>query len=155
MRFVVESAPLSRPLSNSPIFNPIPAPVDIKPRSCPNPLNVKSRGVLPVAILGTADLDVTTIDTSTILLEGVPPIRSAIEDVGTPFGASVEDCLLDCTDEGPDGFDDLTLKFDIQDVVAAIGPVTDGDCLLLELTGNLKDEFGGTAIVGEDVVTIK
>jgi hypothetical protein len=28
--------------------------VDIKPGSCPNPLNTKSKGVLPVAILGTA-----------------------------------------------------------------------------------------------------
>ena len=29
--------------------------VDIKPQSCPNPVNVNAKGVLPVAILGTAD----------------------------------------------------------------------------------------------------
>ena len=56
--------------------------VDIKPGSCPNPLNVKSSGVLPVAILGTADFDVTTIDATSIRLAGVSPLRSSIEDVG-------------------------------------------------------------------------
>lgn len=43
-----------------------PVPIDIKPQSCPNPINVKSRGVLPVAILGTAEFDVTTIDPASI-----------------------------------------------------------------------------------------
>ena len=33
-------------------------PIDIKPQSCPNPLNVNSKGVLPVAILGTDTFDV-------------------------------------------------------------------------------------------------
>jgi len=59
-----------------------------------------------------------------------------------------------CTDEGPDGFLDLTLKFNTQEIVAAIGEVEDGEVLILMLTGNLKEEFGGTAIAGEDVVVI-
>jgi hypothetical protein len=58
--------------------------VDIKPGTCPNPVNVKARGVLPVAILGTADFDVTTIDPASVRLEGVAPIRWALEDVATP-----------------------------------------------------------------------
>lgn len=37
--------------------------LDIKPQSCPNPFNTKSKGVLPVAILGTADLNVNDINT--------------------------------------------------------------------------------------------
>ena len=44
--------------------------VDIKPMSCPNSLNVKGGGVLPVAILGTDVFDVTTIDTTSLHLEG-------------------------------------------------------------------------------------
>jgi hypothetical protein len=36
-------------------------PVDIKPRSCPNPMNVTERAVLPAAILGTEDFDVTGV----------------------------------------------------------------------------------------------
>jgi len=129
--------------------------IDIKPGSCPNPLNTKSHGVLPVAILGTADFDVTQIDVATIQLEGVSPLRSNLEDVATPFSpfTGKEGCS-DCTDEGLDGFLDLTLKFDAQKVVAALGDITDGECLVLSLNGNLMEGAGGTAIVGEDVVVI-
>ena len=128
-------------------------PVDIKPTSCPNPLNIKSKGVLPVAILGTDEIDVTQVDPGSVLLEGVSPLRWDLEDVATPFYpfTDKEDCFLDCTDEGPDGYLDLTLKFDTQEVAAAIGPVTDQECLVLHLTANRLD---GQAIVGEDVVVI-
>lgn len=33
--------------------------------------------------------------------------------------------------------------------------VNDGETLILPLTGNLREEFGGTPIKGEDVVVIK
>ena len=59
--------------------------VDIRPGSCPNPLNCKSKGVLPVAILGTAELDVTSIDPVTVRLAGAYPLRFELEDVATPF----------------------------------------------------------------------
>jgi hypothetical protein len=64
---------------------PLQVPVDIKLQSCPNPLNVRSAGRLPVAILGTADFDVTTVDPASIRLLDVVPLRSAFEDVATPF----------------------------------------------------------------------
>lgn len=130
--------------------------VDIKPGSCPNPLNLKSQGVLPVAILGTADLDVTKIDPASIRLvigeTEVAPIRSSIEDVATPFTDEITSCES-CTDSGPDGHMDLTLKFKTQAIVQAIGVdnVNDEDCLILTLTGTLND---GTPIIGEDVVRI-
>jgi hypothetical protein len=130
-------------------------PVDIKPMSCPNPLNVGAKGVLPVAILGTADFDVTQVDVATVQLEGVSPLRWDCEDVATPFepfiGKEACDC---CTEEGPDGYLDLTLKFDTQEIVAALGDVEDGDCVVLHLTGNLMEEYDGTPILGEDVVVI-
>ncbi len=50
---------------------------------------------------------------------------------------------------------DLTLKFSARDVVAALGAVSKGDCVLVTLTGKLKDEFGGTEIEGTDVVRIR
>jgi len=118
--------------------------VDIKPMSWPNPLNVRSKGVLPVAILGTKDFDVTKIDPATILLEGKAPLRWALEDVGEPA-----DSL-----DGLDGIMDLTLKFDTQAIVSVLGAVNDGDYVVLNLTGNLKEDFGGTPIEGEDVVRI-
>jgi hypothetical protein len=46
---------------------------------------------------------------------------------------------------------DLTLKFSTVELAAALGKPAD-DCIVLHLTGNLKVEFGGTPIVGEDVV---
>ena len=118
--------------------------VDIKPMSWPNPLNVKSKGVLPVAILGTEDFDVSQIDPATVRLEGVAPLRWALEDVGT-----ASDPLA-----GPDGIMDLSLKFDRQEIVSELGAVNDGDNVALNLTGNLKVEFGGTPISGQDVVLI-
>ncbi len=135
-------------------------PVDIKPGSCPNPFNLKSRGVLPVAILGMEGLDVATIDPSSVRLLGVPPLRSAYGDVSTPFELSVtKEYSSDCSAEGPDGFTDLTLKFDRQEVVRAMADlfgegVTDGAVLSLSLTGELFDEFGSTPWLGEDIVTV-
>lgn len=133
----------------------IKVPVDIKPGSCPNPLNVKSRGVLPVAILGTDTFDVTQVDITTIELEGVKPIHSSLEDVATPFEPFIgKNEASDCNSDGPDGFLDLTLKFDTQEIVAALGSVTDGEVRALTLTAKLKPEFGGRSIIGEDVVVI-
>jgi hypothetical protein len=131
-------------VTDAPGIGEIEVNVDIKPTSWPNPLNVNSKGVLPVAILGTEDFDVTQIDPATILLEGVAPLRWAFEDVATPG-----DPLA-----GPDGFMDLSLKFDTQEIVAALGDVNDGDEIILHLMGNLKAEFDGASIVGEDVVRI-
>jgi len=131
----------------------IEVPVDIKPTSCPNPLNTKSKGVLPVAILGTEDFDVSVIDPATVLLEGASPLRWTLEDVATPYEPYVEkkDCYDDCNEFGPDGYIDLTLKFKKQEIIDALGEVEDGDCLVLTLQGEL---FDGTPIFGEDVVKI-
>jgi hypothetical protein len=123
---------------------PIPVLADVKPMSWPNPLNVNGKGLLPVAILGTGDFDVSRIDPATVRLGGVAPLRWALEDVGT-----ANDPLA-----GPDGFMDLSLKFEAQAIVAALGAVNDGDSVILHLIGNLKPEFGGRPIFGEDVVRI-
>ncbi|NIW45011.1 MAG: T9SS type A sorting domain-containing protein, partial [Gammaproteobacteria bacterium] len=84
-----------------------------------------------------------------VQLEGVSPLRSAMEDVSAPV-TNPDEC--DCTTNGPDGFDDLTLKFDTQDIVAALGPVDHGDEVTLTLTATLLD---GTNIEGKDCVVIK
>jgi len=137
-----------------PVFE-IPVPFDVHPTSCRNPFNVDGKGVLPVAILGTEDFDVTQIDPVTVMVEGIAPLRWALEDVATPFEpyqGKVD--AFDCTTEGFDGFMDLTLKFKHAEVAEALPEVEDGEVLLLHLTGNLLEEFGGTPIVGEDVIVI-
>ena len=134
--------------------------LDIKPRSCPNPLNVKlfekppkkakskKGGVLPVAVLGATDFDVHDIDISTLLLEGVAPLRHSYEDVASPVDDG-EEC--ECTTAGPDGYVDLTLKFEKAEIVAALGSVSHGDVIPLTLTGELLD---GTPFEATDCVSI-
>jgi len=123
--------------------------VDIKPGSCPNPLNTKSNGVLPVAVLGSEYLDVADIDPETIELEGVSPLRWSYEDVATPV-IDGEPC--ECNTLGPDGYMDLVLHFDTQEVVAALGLVTDGDYVELTLT---LETFSGIVLDATDCVWIK
>jgi hypothetical protein len=157
-------------LALEPFVPPSPGPIDIKPGSCPNPLNLKEKGVFPVAILGLEDFDVTQIDPATVRLfrKGVAdpievlPVRWSLEDAGIPYAPYIGrmgayDCLEYYPDEYGrfDGYLDLSLKFTSQDVVAALGQVYAGDVLVLQLTAKLKEEFGGTGFVGEDVVIIR
>jgi probable HAF family extracellular repeat protein len=127
--------------------------IDVKPAGCPNPFNVGAMGDLPVAILGTASFDVTTVDPTSVRLQGVPALRSALEDVATPFTGPLVNAAS-CSTAGPDGFMDLVLHFGDQAVSAALGAATDGQVLILTLTGNLLPQFGGTAIKGQDVVIV-
>jgi hypothetical protein len=131
--------------------------VDIKPGSCPNPFNGKSKGVLPVAVLGTEEFDVSTIDPATILLtregldDGVAPLRWDWEDVATPF----EGELCDCHDLNGDGWMDLTLKFKTQEVKETLGLGDEvSETLPLLLTGNLLEDEGGTPFEGSDCVWV-
>jgi len=126
--------------------------IDIKPQGCPNPLNINGKGVLPVAILGTEDFDVFTIDPASIRLADIPAVRSSYEDVATPVPNDADIC--ECTTAGPDGYLDLTLKFDVQEIVAALGEVNDGDEFELMLTGVLDEALGGTPIEGKDCIVI-
>jgi hypothetical protein len=138
-------------------FDLIEVDLDLKPGSCPNPHSVKARGVVPLAILGTEELDVHTIDPETLRLAGVAPLRWAIRDVASPPEIAIgkQDCFTDCTTAGEDGFDDLTVKVDSRELTQALGDVEDGECVVLTITGNLKEEFAGTALYGEDVVVVR
>jgi len=135
----------------------IPVYVDIKPASWPNPLNLKGNGVLPVAVCGTEDFDVMTVDPETASLSlggiGVSPLRWEWEDVATPYTG--EPC--DGHDLEGDGYLDLTVKFKVQEVIQSLGldAFNDGDVVILILTGNLKAEFGGTPIQGQDCIVIQ
>ena len=95
------------------------------------------------------------IDPASIALEGVAPLKTRLEDVAAPYEPLIgKETCDECSQEGPDGHMDLILKFKTQDIFAAISEVEDGGCVVLTLTANLKEEFGGTPIIGEDVVRI-
>jgi len=136
--------------------------LDIKPGGCPNPLNRSSRGLLPVALLGTADFDAGTIDVFSVRLsradgvggyavphEGPPGPHSVFEDVATPFEG--EPC--DCHDLGGDGIVDLAMKFRIGDLVSALllSELPAGVTVELMVTGDLLD---GTSFEARDCITI-
>jgi hypothetical protein len=44
----------------------VPIEIDIKPGSDANPINLKSKGVIPVAILMTEDFDALTVDADSV-----------------------------------------------------------------------------------------
>jgi len=137
----------------------IELPLDIKPHSCPNSFNTGSRGVLPVALVGTMDFDVTTVDVSTLQIsrmgggvapnEGPPGPHSVIEDVATPFEG--ETC--ECDDLGGDMVPDLMMFFQSELLTPALGlgQAPGGSMVELTVTGMLLD---GTPFFATDCVRV-
>jgi len=128
---------------------PLQVFVDQKPNSCPNSVNVNSRGLLPVAILGTETFDVNDIDISTLQSPGGEPNRIekiSFEDVATPF-VGLKFNQFDCNELGPDGFDDLIFKIPME----KINCLPDGALGILIIEGALLD---GTPIQGSDLAKI-
>lgn len=128
---------------------PTQSPIDIKPGDCLNPLDVRSKGLLPIAILGSESLDVNHVDPASILLEGVAPEYNNVKDV-----ANTDTCT-----KGPDGNLDMTLKFRTQKILSALQMqginFKAGQKVSLALTGKLKTEFGAKQIKGSQTVTLK
>jgi len=83
--------------------------------------------------------------------EGVSPFRWHVEDVATPF----EGELCECHDVNGDAYWDLSLKFNIIEIVEklALAEVI-GETIRLNITGNLKEEEDGTPFKGQDCMTL-
>ncbi len=127
-----------------------PLSLDIKPGSCPNSFNPGSNGVLPVTLLGSADLDITEVNLSTVRLSRAdggggevpanvspPGPTSSYEDTASPF----EGIECDCHELGGDGIIDLVLKFRTQLVVSTLefDDLDMGSLVPLVITGALFD----------------
>jgi len=74
--------------------------IDIKPGSSTNPINLKSKGKVPVAILSRPTFDATAMDRDTVLFAGAPALD---------IGRSPKDV------DG-DGLPDIVLHFEVQDL---------------------------------------
>ena len=133
---------------------PRPIALDVEPRQCPNWINYHAGLTLNAAILGTSDFDVRTIDPATVRLAGVESGRSSFGDVATPYVPFLGrlNCSTDCTRQGRDGYLDMSFRFNHRDVVRALGTVSNGQCLVITITGNTYD---GRPFIGEDVIIIR
>ncbi|MDD1670396.1 MAG: VWA domain-containing protein [Methanomicrobiales archaeon] len=120
----------------------VAVPFDVMPGDCPNIFNARETGVLTAAILGTRELDVSRIDTKSILLtrDGgsgpVSPIRSVIEDIGS---VSTKACPCG-SDFGKkkDRIPDLSLKFNAGEVTEKLGIGEAGGCIRVTVTGIIR-----------------
>jgi hypothetical protein len=88
--------------------------IDIKPGSDPNRINPFSRGVIPVALLGSGDFDVADADVTTLAFghDGAQPTL----DLTNPFVY-----LLSHWDVNGDGEKDLLSVYQIEDTGIALG----------------------------------
>jgi glucose/arabinose dehydrogenase len=82
-----------------------------------------------------------------ILAVQIAPTRTAIEDVGTHTTGA----LCECNDAGPDGFDDLTLKFRTRAIVDGLGLAGATGVIPLTVSGSLLD---GSPFEATDCVRI-
>ena len=109
--------------------------IDIRPGSERNPVNPKSNGVLPVAILSSETFDATEADPSTVFLEEAPVASQSKHD---KFLTHEEDV-------NGDGLADLVVKIETQ-LLDLESPT--GTAVLVGST------FEGQAFWGEDVFTV-
>lgn len=107
----------------------VDAAIDVRPGSSENPLNPGSQGVVPVALLGSPDLDVMNVDPASLLL-GV--------DGAAVVGSSV--VFLDAND---DGWNDLVGNYPVPDTGTAYGDTS------ICLTGAT---FDGVEVAGCDAI---
>ena len=106
-----------------------PITIDIKPRSYPNSINLKSKGVIPVAVLTTDTLDATTVNPLSVQFG--------------PNGAMEAHGKGHIEDADADGDNDLVLHFRIQETGLACG----------DTSAFLRGEtFDGQLVEGSDLI---
>lgn len=110
--------------------------IDIKPGSEPNSINLCSNGAVPVAVLGSAELDVANINTTTLKFAD-----AEIKVVGKK-----DRSLCTYEDVNEDGMTDLVCHFVTTDIEGV-----DGDSMSATVTGEL---LNGIFIEGTDSVNI-
>ncbi len=60
---------------------PIRLPIDVKPESCSDPINLASEGVIPVTLFGTNSFQVSQVDLNSLQFAGAYVAHAALRDV--------------------------------------------------------------------------
>ncbi|KKM77705.1 hypothetical protein LCGC14_1367330 [marine sediment metagenome] len=108
--------------------------VDVMPREPSNTIDLRGKGLLPVAILGSETFDVRDVDPASLEFEGgIPKQRGKSGKVGT------------FQDINKDSFPDLVVRFGLADLDL------ESSTKHVELAGRLMD---GTEFFGMDIITI-
>jgi hypothetical protein len=105
--------------------------IDVKPGSDPTIINLRSGGVVPVAVLSDGAFDATSVSPETVQFAGASVALSG----SGKYMAHVED-----VDE--DGDDDMLLHFRTEDLKLADGIVE----AIVELTGQLASPAAGPSV---------
>lgn len=144
------------------LFEPTLAGLEIKPGGCRDPVNPKSRGVVPVALVGDVDFDVATVVPESLMLGRADGIGESVAPrLGRPGpGIRIVDLATvhsgepcECHEAGGDGIDDLSLKFSTAEMNRAfdLESFLPGATVELVLRGSLDD---GTRFEAVDCITM-
>jgi len=113
--------------------------IDIKPGSDENIINLKSRGVVPVAVLATDDFDAAQIDAGTVKFAGAAPVHWRLADVD-------EDGDIDMMFH----FRTQQLELDQNSTEATLTAQLTG----LMTTRSIEQTSGGATVSGSDKVRV-
>jgi hypothetical protein len=119
---------------------PVDVLIDVKPVGTVNKINLTSRGLLPVAVLGTADFD------ASLFL----PMMAHLQDATAPMDCSgAEAVRWAYSDVNGDGRTDLVFFFRVQDL-----PLTASTTEVMLMAHGM---YGGEEIhlMGTDAVIVK
>lgn len=138
--------------------------VDILPGRCPNvitPLLSDDREIHPVGrvapvsdvevvLLGRDDWDVSGIDIATMLFGGVSASDFIYRDVASPPIAVESAC--ECAIAESDGHEDLVLRYNRDDIIAALSGQRGGQNQVVTIAGLMTN---GAAVSGTDCVMVR
>jgi len=149
------------------LFAPEPATlavvIDVKPGSDVNPINLKSKGLLPVAIFGDEEFDVQNIDLMSLVLAGASPKQKGKNDRLGAFEYINDDSFLDLIlhfpigdlDIGTEATEALLSGFLLDgtriqgaDVINLVGPLADVGLVLSEI------ESAGSMVIPEPATAV-
>ncbi|MFP3905076.1 MAG: hypothetical protein ACLFWB_12600 [Armatimonadota bacterium] len=116
--------------------------VDIKPSSNPNTINLRSQGIVEVAVLSMPHFDAHDIIPQSVKLAGASPVDWSYEDVGVSPATSGGET------HSPDGTDDLLVRFRASDLQL------DEDAQFASLNGVYKPNGYYVSFEAKDAVQI-